>query len=277
MAGEIAGVTRIRPRPTSARRRFTTSLSAAGPGRPSRARCTTRMLGRRTRPRTRSIGSDLAQGQVVALRVDGRVEADARDLAVEAPLGQHAAGHLLHRLERAGLIGRDAPEEQVVLDARRRAEARLVVELDRRISGSPAACGRNPHGRRGCAPPGRVRAGRGGAGSRCSAGPGRSGAPGPGRSGRCAAARSCGRRDPGNRAGRRRRRRRSARRAAIRPGSPRRSRSCWWRSTGPSGPSGLVSSLASRIARTKGWPARRSSRKASPIGFPNSRFSPIVA
>ena len=64
--------------------------------------------------------------------IDSAVEPDARDLAVEAPLGQHAARHRMHRLG-AGLIGGDAAEEQVVLEARRRADARLVVELDRRL------------------------------------------------------------------------------------------------------------------------------------------------
>ena len=80
--------------------------------------------------------------------------------------------------------------------------------------------------------------------------------PGPGRSGRCAAVRSCGRRDPGNRAGRRRRRRRSARRAAIRPGCPRRSRSCWLRSTGPSGPR----------AWSARWPPGSPARRGGPPG-----------
>ena len=55
IAGVISGVTRTRPRPISERRRFVTSVSAAAVGRPSSARWTTRMSGRRTRQRTRSI------------------------------------------------------------------------------------------------------------------------------------------------------------------------------------------------------------------------------
>ena len=47
--------------------------------------------------------------------------------------------------------------------------------------------------------------------------------------------------------------------------------------TSLSGASGLVRSSASRIARTKGWPASRSSRNVSPMAFPNRRFSPTVA
>ena len=177
-----------------------------------------------------------------------------------------------------GLIGGDAAEEQVVLQARRRADPGRVVELDRRLKARRQHLGEIGAGGEKPAPHALVDRARAGAGFRCSAAPARSAAPDPGRFGAAATgARSCARPDPRNRSGRRRRRTRSARRADGRPEFRRRSRSCWWRWTRPSRSSGLVRSSASRIARMNGCEARLSSWNVSPIGRPNRMFSPIVA
>src|SRR5690606_25139050 len=63
-------------------------------------------------------GGNLARREIAALHVDWRVEPDPGDLAIQSPLRQDAADHALHRLCGTGLVGRDAPEEQVVLHAR---------------------------------------------------------------------------------------------------------------------------------------------------------------
>ena len=177
----------------------------------------------------------------------------------------------------AGLIGGDTAEQQVVLHARGGAEPRRIVEFDGRLQADRQHPRKIAAGRHDAAPPSPRRSGRDDGGSRCSAERGRSGAPGRARSGRHAGSPGGARPDPRNRADRRRRRTRSARRADGRRGSRRRSRSCCVAIDRPIRASGLVRSSASRIARMNGWPASRSSRKVSPIAFPNRRFSPIVA